>query len=91
MSEESSDGDEMERVRFRVSGDSGDGSSSVVAVAGEGIVGDEFCLFEEGGIGVPSHMVLCVMATARCLFHYLPLGLASSSSIVRLCLAGALP
>ena len=91
MSENSSDGDEMERVRFRVAGDRGDGSSSVVAVAGEGVVGDEFCLFEGGVLVFPPHMALRVMATALCLFHCLSLGFASSSSIVRLCLAGALP
>ena len=91
MSEVSSDVGVLERVRFRVVGDEGEESSSVVADAGGCVDGAVFCLVEGGGMGVPSHMALRVMATALCLFHCLSLGLISSSSSRRLCLAGALP
>ena len=49
MSEFSSDVGVLERVRFRVVGDEGDESSSVVADAGGSVVGDVFCLVGGGG------------------------------------------
>ena len=90
MSEVSSDVGVLDRVRFRVDGEGVRESSLVEADAGRE-VDVVFCLVEGGGMGVPSHMALRVMATALCLFHCLSLGLFSSSSNRRLCLAGALP
>ena len=90
MSEESSDVSVFERVRFRVVGDGGESSLGVADAGGRG-VGAVFCEFEGGGMGVPSHIAWRVIATALCLFHCLSLGLVSSSSSWRLCLAGALP
>lgn len=89
VSEDSSDGGASKRARFRAAGDGGDESAPlVIDTRGDGAGGGYF--FLRGCIGVPFHMALRIIATLRCFFHCLSLGL-TSSSILRLSLAGALP
>ena len=79
VSEVPSDVGVYARVRFRVDGEGG-GESSSVELATEREVDGVFFVVGGGGMGVPSHMALRVIATALCLFHCLSLGFVSSSS-----------